>query len=308
MPASTSVTGRPPIPAMTTDAERECYYRLAKDAAGKGAIIELGAWLGASTAYIAAGIRDSGVKARVHVYDKFESKPAHEAKVKAFYDREGGHVVPTGHARKAFDNYLGPLLDFAEVHEGQIERLVSSHEPVALLISDAPKRVRAISAVLTKLHKQIVPGTVMAWQDFCHFPSYEIPACLYRIAGHLEIVEAIVPGTTMVFQVTSPWHPREVSEGALAVSTWTPAAVDVAWDWWLRVVPEEKRDLFECGKTMFLSDIGHVGKALDHLGRILDRGPEGAIKKWKYLYDVRPDLVARYRALFDLLEKRELLC
>jgi predicted O-methyltransferase YrrM len=59
-----SVTGVPPIPAMTTDAERECYYRLAKEAAGKGAIVELGAWMGASTAYIAAGIRDSGAAAR----------------------------------------------------------------------------------------------------------------------------------------------------------------------------------------------------------------------------------------------------
>ena len=63
----------PPIPAMTTDAERECYYRLAKDAAGKGAVVELGAWMGASTAYIAAGIRDSGVPVKVHVYDKFQS-------------------------------------------------------------------------------------------------------------------------------------------------------------------------------------------------------------------------------------------
>jgi hypothetical protein len=34
---------------MTTDAERECYYRLAKEAAGKGTILELGAWMGAST-------------------------------------------------------------------------------------------------------------------------------------------------------------------------------------------------------------------------------------------------------------------
>jgi hypothetical protein len=40
----------------------------------------------------------------------------------------------------------------------------------------------------------------MAWQDFCHFPSYEIPACLYRLRDHLEFVEAVVPGTTLVFR------------------------------------------------------------------------------------------------------------
>src|SRR5687767_3336658 len=90
-----SVTGLPPIAAMTTDAERECYYRLTKEAAPKGAIVELGAWLGASTAYIAAGMRDS-TGGKVHVYDQFVSKPGHIGKVKAFYAKENIDKAPVG--------------------------------------------------------------------------------------------------------------------------------------------------------------------------------------------------------------------
>lgn len=302
-----SVTGRPPIPAMTTDAERECYYRLAMEAAGNGAIIELGAWLGASTAYIAAGIRDSGANAKAHVYDKFQSKPAHAAKVKLFFDREGIDPIPVGHARKAFESYLGPLLKHVEVHEGQIETIISSREPIALMVTDAPKRVKAISAVLTRLRKPIVPGTVLAWQDFGHFPSYEIPACLWRIRKHIEVVEAIVPGTTVVFRVKSQWHADEVSEQAFALKAWTPQEIDAAWAEWLTDVPAEKAALFRSGQPLFLCDIGHADEATLRLKRILDDASNDVLPKWRYLHSVRPDLVARYKPLFDLLEARGML-
>ena len=59
----------------------------------------------------------------------------------------------------------------------------------------------------------------MAWQDFCHFPSYPIPACLYRLRQHIEFVEAVTPGSTLVFRVTSQWDADEVSPAALALKT-----------------------------------------------------------------------------------------
>jgi hypothetical protein len=217
-----SVTGVPPIAAMTTDAERECYYRLTKEAAGKGAIVELGAWMGASTAYIAAGIRDSGVQTKAHVYDHFKSKPGHIAKVQAFYDKEGIDKVPTGPCLETFKDNLGPLNAFIEPHPGEIEAMNWTGGPISLLVTDAPKRVPAISAVMTALRNPLQPGSLMAWQDFCHFPSYEIPACLYRLRNHLEFVEAVVPGTTLVFRVKSQWNLAEVTKSALALSRWTP--------------------------------------------------------------------------------------
>jgi hypothetical protein len=64
------------IPAMTTEAERQCYYRWALNQAAHGAVVELGAWLGAATAYIAAGVRDAGADTRAQVYDRFIWKPS----------------------------------------------------------------------------------------------------------------------------------------------------------------------------------------------------------------------------------------
>ena len=174
------------IPAMTTDAERECYYRLAKEATGL--VVELGAWMGASTAYIAAGIRDSGVDRKALVFDKFQSKPGHIRKVKEFYSKRGINKAPIGPCLMTFQQNLGPLMEYVEPHQGQIEKLKWGKEPISVLITDAPKRVPAISSVLTKFRTALQPGSIMAWQDFCHFPSYEIPACLYPVSyTHLTL-------------------------------------------------------------------------------------------------------------------------
>lgn len=304
MQASASVTGVPPIPAMTTDAERECYYRLVRGGADKGEIVELGAWLGASTAYIAAALRDAGVARKAHVYDKFQVKPSHEKKLKAFY---GDGKAPKAPSLDQYRANLGPLLEFVETHPGQIEELRWRLGKIAVLISDAPKRVPAISSVLTTFRGALEPGAVMAWQDFCHFPSYDIPACLYRIRSHIEFAEAVVPGTTMVFHVTSPWTAGEVSRDALTPKRWTADEIDKAWAYWLKVVPAEKASLFECGRALFLIDLGKLDPAKALLSRLVDEDPDGIAPKWKYLHDGRPDLVKRYRPLFDILAARGLL-
>lgn len=284
---------------MTTDAERALYYRLANEAPD-GAIVEFGAWLGASTAYIAAGVRDSGVDRKVQVYDKFLSKPGHAHKVEAFYGRRG-EAIPIGPSLEQFRANLGPLLAHIDVHKGQIEDIRWTGGPIAVLITDAPKRVPQISPVLTALKDALLPGSIMAWQDFCHFPSYEIPACLYRLRGHIEFVEAVVPGTTLAFRVTSTWDASEVSLRALSLARWTPAEIAEAWDYWAEFVPDEKAALFQCGAAMFLCDIGFPDEAVARLLPVV--GHEDVAKKWAYLRKNRPDFVARYAPLFDQMAR-----
>jgi hypothetical protein len=294
-----AVTGRPPIPAMTSEAERLCYHRLALEA--EGAVIEFGAWLGASTAYIAAAMREKGGKA--HVYDKFQSKKGHVRKVREFYAEPGPDNIPVGDAYEHFLHNMGPLAEHCIVHKGQIEQAKWDNEAIGLIVNDAPKRVPAISAMLTNFRGGIREGTVMAWQDFCHFPSYEIPACLYRLREHCEFVEAVVPGSTLVFRVKSVWKPQEVTREAFG--NWTPAEVAAAWDYWADCVPHEKWLLFMCGQAMFLCDIGHTSHAVKALRAVLEAGDPTVAKKWDYLRRTRPDFFIRYRPLFDCFAEYE---
>lgn len=294
-----AVTGVPPIPAMTSQAERECYYRLAREA--KGAVIEFGAWLGASTAYIAAAIRDKGA-GKAHVYDKFQSRKGHVKKVREFYSKQGiaEKDMPIGDTFPTFKKNMGPLLEYVEPHKGQIENAKWGEEPIGLIVNDAPKRVPAISAMLTNFRHGIREGTMMAWQDFCHFPSYEIPASLYRLREHFEFTEAVVPGSTLVFRVGSVWGVGEASKQSL--ENWSPAEIEAAWQHWLQVVPDEKAALFRCGQAMFLADAGYMKEAVAVLQSVLAEGDAAVESKWAYLRNSRPDFVIRYRPLFDCVQ------
>lgn len=296
----------PVIPAMTTDDERACYYRLAKKATAKGSIIELGAWMGASTAYIAAGVRDAPEPkwGKVIVFDKFQSKPGHIRKVKEFYSKHGIDKAPIGPCLEAFRQNLGGLFKFVVPVPGQIEKTIRkdwAKDSISLLVTDAPKRVPQISAVLTALKEALQVGSLMAWQDFCHFPSYEIPACLYRLREHLEFVEAVVPGTTLVFRLKSQWSVEEVSLDTLALNRWTPEEIADAWYHWLSFVPPEKIGLFQCGRALFLCDIGHPDKAVAVMRGIYEHHAAEITKKWRYLRDARPDFLTRYAPLFNFL-------
>lgn len=306
----------PQIPAMTTPEERALFYRLALDAAGKGAVVELGAWLGASSAWIAAAMRDSGAGAKAHVYDRFLSKPGHADKVKAWYAGnlpEGAapeSAMPMGDCLPAFHANLGPLIEHVVPHQGEIDAIEWTGGPIALLINDAPKRVPQISRMLTTFRTALQPGAIMVWQDFCHFPSYEIPACLWRLRDYLEFVEAAVPGTTLAFRVTQEIPAEAVTIEALSLRRWSPYDMAGAWSRMLAtMIPVEKASLFACGRAMFLCDIGQRNAAVKALSIVLADydGDEAVIAKWRYLHKGRPDFRKRYKPLFDLLAERGLL-
>lgn len=281
------------IPAMTTEAERLCYYRLTKEHASRGAIVELGTWLGAATAYIAAGVRDAGAPVKVQAYDRFIWKPAsHDAKA-------GGPINMSQLA--AFQQNLGPLLEHVDIHEGEVTRLQWRGGDVALLVCDAPKRIPAISAVLTTFADALRPGSLMAWQDFAYFPSYDIPAALARLGDHLEFVEAVYPGTTAVFRLTSPWRPRAVSPDALALDKWTADEIEAAWDGIAARLPDAMRPRFLCGAAWFLCDRGAVDRARARFAALVAAHRDQVLPKWQYLLKDRPALMERYRPLTEAI-------
>lgn len=281
------------IPAMTTEAERRCYYRWTKEVASTGAVVELGAWLGASTAYIAAGLRDAGVATKAQVYDRFVWKPSS-------HDKKAGG--PIGMAPlAAFNQNLGPLLAHVAVHMGELNHFAWKGGRIALLVSDAPKRIPEISRVLTAVTPSVTAGMVMAWQDFGYFPSYDIPAALMRLGDRVEFVEAVYPGTTAVFRVVTPWKAAEVSPAALSLQRWTPDDVESAWAHWRVRLPEPMRPRFDCGAAMFLCDLGAHDRAKARLTQIIAAHRAEVLPKWRYLVAERASLMQRYQPLVEVL-------
>lgn len=293
------------IPAMTTTAEREAYYRLARDLTVTGAVIEMGAWLGASTVYIAAGIKDSGASRTLHVYDRWAWDPSHTRKVKAWTKDHlgaGYRAGPIPDANSMFATFganLGPLIELVDVHRGEITNVLWRGGPIAMMVMDAPKRRKEISRVLTALGPSVQPGAKMAWQDFAHFPSYEIVACLHRLQDYLTFDEGIAPGTTAIFTVKRPWPASAVYEAAFSAASWSGEEIKSAWEAWTRRLPAYQRPRFRCGAALFLCDIGHASAGRALLREILAECGAEVLPKWRYLREHRGNLASRYAPLFE---------
>ncbi len=273
------------IPAMTTPAERYAGYLLAKTA--KGAVIELGAWLGAMTVYLAAGVRDGG--GTLHTYDRFAWKPVHTKKA--------GEL--TRPMREQFELNLGPLLEHVKIHSGDFRTSVWSGEPIGLMMLDGPKRVKELTRTIPIFGPSLMPGARLAWQDFAHFSCYDLPASLDTLerAGVVKWEGGVYPGTMGIFEVLRPITAGDVSDSQLRLDRWTPETIEATWERWVDRLPSKQVPRFLCGAVFFLHDLGHVNLATSRFRALVKDHRDDIAKKWKMIRETNPDFLRRYPKL-----------
>lgn len=285
------------IPTMTTPAEQRLYFLLASQHSGSGEVVEIGPWLGGSTLQIVSGLRQAGTGAILHVFDKFEWVSGANWDAKWDYKLNRGDCF-----RSYFEDNLGSLGAHVKSHKTSIQDMLWEEKGgVELLFLDAPKRVRDISKVLTTFARFIIPGiTKMFWQDFIHFPSFEIAACLYRLSDYLEPLYISEPGTSMVFLVRKQWEDKDVSVDSLSLKNWTPEEIALAWEEWMALIGNQ-RSQFRFGSAMFLHDVDKIEHALERIRALYEHDPDGTEAAWKKFR--KTHLLKRYQPLFDEIDR-----
>ncbi|MEQ8964373.1 MAG: class I SAM-dependent methyltransferase [Azospirillaceae bacterium] len=282
----------PSIPGMTTANEGRFLYRLTnRQYTGRGAIVEIGTWLGRSSAHLAAGLRDSGLPGVVRCYDHFQWAGGANWHAKSGIMREpGSDFMPD------FLAHTAPFADRIDAKRSTVTKLEFDPGPIELLVVDAPKRTKDVAALLAKLSPHVMPGvTVMAWQDFMHSASFEIPACLSSLTDHLEPLRPVEVGSLAAFRIRRPWRPRDVAADRLDFHHWSPVRAVAEWEAWKPFVPDDLWPSFLSGLAMLLHDNGSIGTAND----ILEEVKDDPLVKARWQRWCRTSLANRYAPLFD---------
>src|SRR5687768_3967310 len=96
---------------MTKPAERQMFYWMTRDRyTGAGAVVELGCWLGAGTAALAAGLRDRGRPARLVAVDRFVWRGAANSRVTRAGLMEGDDFEPMFRANiQSLEDWIEPV-------------------------------------------------------------------------------------------------------------------------------------------------------------------------------------------------------
>jgi hypothetical protein len=289
----------PDIPAMTKPAERQMFYWMTRDHyTGAGAVVELGCWLGAGTAALAAGLRDRGRPARLVAVDRFVWKGPANSRVTRAGLMEGDDFEPMFRAN------IQPLEDWIEPVRADLEEFHWDRGPIEILVVDAPKRPKAVASFLDRFGPALIPGkSLIAFQDYLHEPSYALPALLACCGDALRLMDVALPGSTALFEVRRT-PVLEVKQRDLNPMRW-PAG-DTVRHWQKNVIaplPPEARIAARISLAMMLHDQGHKGEALDELSQAPDR----AALARRMLGLAEKSAFVHYRKLFkamDVLPKR----
>ncbi|MGE4318223.1 MAG: hypothetical protein AB7E96_04885 [Deferribacterales bacterium] len=178
-------------PGMLGFSETAMLYYLAKDYyKGYGEIIDLGAFIGASSFALSRGLRENCIAekaGRIHAYDKFEAndKYLHDFIIK-YVDKE----FPTdGDFLSLYYKSVDGYNEYLNVNKGDFTTAKWLGHPVEILFIDIAKNTELNGTAIREFFPALMPGrSVVIHQDY-HHPSLPfIHVTMEYLSDHFTIV------------------------------------------------------------------------------------------------------------------------
>lgn len=202
------------VPTMLAEEERQFYYWAAREwARGDGAFVDLGAFVGGSTARLAAGAADAGHGAVTHSYDRFTAKE--RTKANMLYSRgvpefEGRDILPLA------QEFLAPWSAQIRYHVGHIPDLGWPGGAIELLAIDAAKIATTTDLIAAQFLPALIPDRALViQQDFLHWSQPWLPAQMWRLREYLRPV-AFARRDTIAFRCTRAITPEAIEAARIA--------------------------------------------------------------------------------------------
>jgi hypothetical protein len=249
------------IPGMTKMTERAYFkWHAQEEVTGTGAIVDLGCWLGSTTAAMAMGLsanrRPSAKDTTIHAYDCFIWDP-----------RLGFHSPPTRFGpynegdsfRAEFEHVVRRWRNRITVHEGDLLQESWTGEPIELLLVDAMKSWDLATHIVREFFPALLESSGhLIHQDFSHCFTPWIPLASYRLLDYLEPVKDIPGSESLVFRSV---RPLPASEGELTRASFDETEIEQAFDYWLNTTPPEKHSGLRAAKVLLAHCDGDAERA-----------------------------------------------
>jgi hypothetical protein len=183
------------IKAMLSDEEKQYLTWLtAERFEGWGAVVDLGPWLGSSSAALAEGLRRQGSTARVQSYDLFKWDREYMSAIAA------EDLEPGDDFRPLFMREVGEYASMIDAHKEDVSRMRWSGGPIEILFVDVAKTWDLTNAVFRGFGHALVPGrSRVVLQDFRHHSTHWLPLVFDSRPDLWTEAEAVEDGWTVTF-------------------------------------------------------------------------------------------------------------
>lgn len=196
---------------LSTEEKQYLTWLTAEAYEGWGAIIDLGPWLGSSSAALAEGLVEGGHQASVHSYDLFRWEEYMNGS--ADLDLEVGADF-----QDQFRLYTEPWKDRIKAHKGDLHATTWGGGPIEILFVDAAKSWSLLEAILDIFGSSLEPGrSRVVLQDHRHFHHAFLPLVFDGQPDLWSRRESVDVGTTVTFTPRQPvpaaGMARQLNEG-----------------------------------------------------------------------------------------------
>ncbi len=249
---------RPWYFGMTSSAEQAyCEWYASRLYTGKGALVDLGCWLGSLTIPLGKGLSSNTRISRgmltkgsrvIHAYDQFRWHPAYDGSVKGTcYEgrfEEGESYLPL------VKELIGEISHLVELHRADLRLDAWIGEPIEFLIVDAMKCERTARGIQQSFFAHLIPGIgYLVHQDYKHCYESWIHIAMFLLRDCFQPVCEIPIGASYVFRCR-----KEIPSGDLdypdSVKEFPVDLIEKAYAWNLNLVSEPERDKIAAAHTM----------------------------------------------------------
>jgi tetratricopeptide (TPR) repeat protein len=187
------------VPSMLSQEEKQYLIWLTSEKfEGWGAIVELGTWLGSSSAALAEGLRRRNWDCKIHSFDMFRWE--------SYMSDMAGPLLETGQDfLPLFLKQTAPYAPWIEPNKADLRNVSWEGGPIELLFVDSAKTWDLTNSVLKTFGPHLVPGgSRIVLQDFRYHYSYCQPLIFDSRPDVWKQVEDMEYGPTVTFMPLKP--------------------------------------------------------------------------------------------------------
>ena len=218
---------------MISPDERAYFYGYARRLfTGRGDIVDLGCWLGATTISLAGGLaanqRPRAVPRTIHAYDRFIWEEWMD-RVQLLGDPPLTRTYrPQESFLDEFHKRIAPWKQRVTVHAEDLVRLGWHGGPIEFLLVDAMKSWELTNSIIRGFFPWLIPGqSVIVHQDFVFWGEPWVHLINYRLRDYFEPLYHIPHSGSMAFGLRKP-IPAELLTAAYSFASFSPDDIDAA--------------------------------------------------------------------------------
>lgn len=252
------------LTGMSTENERAyCRWYASRLYSGRGAIVELGCWLGSLTISLADGleknVRIGPERKKINAHDHFKWDSVMEGWVAG--TRLAGRVERGDDYLELFLECIAPVAGYVKVSKADLTTARWDGGDIELLVVDAMKSMRLASNILRSFFGSLIPGIgYVVHQDYLHFFHSWIHVSMFQLRHYFDFIYE-VPASDMVIFKCKKKIPASALKFPTIARDLSRGLIDDAYDWNFTLIGKESWDRLAAAKTMMFVHRGEREEA-----------------------------------------------